>query len=245
MNNGSTDPRAIKPPLKSPASTAARNIIEAAAEAIPFAGVVTAAGRAAFPSAEEKDRDRWADELTGRVNEHDRSLCNEVMITGTTAAVAEWMARTSSTGLDEPRINLEELAAVLGVEHTASAIEEAAEELEGLGLVELSHHLGGAILRPCWPLFAVLDPHVKGWNVDKDARSLAAFALEMGNWLSARDLEQRSGFERRRFNPALSKLLTLFDDRLISQELQPDYSASGACLSGGTRVRLRRFINAK
>jgi len=68
------DPRAIKPPQKSPVGTAARNIIEAAAEAIPFAGMATAAGRAAFPPAEEKDRDRWAGEVTGRVNEHDKVL---------------------------------------------------------------------------------------------------------------------------------------------------------------------------
>lgn len=60
------DPRAIKPPQKSPVGTAARNIIEAAAEAIPFAGIATAAGRAAFPPAEDKDRDRWAGEVTGR-----------------------------------------------------------------------------------------------------------------------------------------------------------------------------------
>lgn len=236
------DPRAIKPPEKRPVSTAARDIIEAAAEAIPFAGIVTAAGRNAFPPAEEKDRERWAGEITGRVNEHDKALRNEVTITGTTAALAAWMANTSLDGLHEPHVDLEEVAAALGAEHTASAIEEAAEELEGFGLVELNRYMGGAIVRPRWLLFAALDPHVKGWDVDADARALAALALEIGESVSAAEMEQRSGFERRRFNPAFSKLLTMFDPGLVSQELQPDYPANYAYANGGTRARLRRFL---
>lgn len=239
------DPRAIKPPQKSPVATTARNMIEAAAEAIPFAGVATAAGRAAFPPAEEKDRDRWAGEVTGRVNEHDRALRNEVTITGTTAALAAWMASTSPDGLHEPHVDLEEVAAALGAEHAASAIEEAAEELEGFGLLSLSAYIGGAIIKPTWRLFAALDPHVKGWNVEADARALAVLALDMGESFAAADLEQRSVFERRRFNPALSKLLTMFDPNLVSGEIQPDYPAAYAYLSGGTRARLRRFIAAE
>jgi hypothetical protein len=239
------DPRAIKPPQKSPVGTAARNIIEAAAEAIPFAGIATAAGRAAFPPAEEKDRDRWAGEVTGRINEHDKVLRPTVIISGTTAVLAEWMASTSTDGLYEPHVDLEEAATALSAEHTLSAVEEAAEELEGFGLVELSRYMGGAILRPRWTLFAALDPHVKGWDVEEDARALAVLALEMGDGLSAHDLEQRSGLERRRYNPALSKLLTMFDPGLVSQELQPDYPASHAHLSGGARARLRRFINGE
>lgn len=239
------DPRAIKPPQKSPATTAARNMIEAAAEAIPFAGIATAAGRAAFPPAEEKERDRWAGELTGRVNEHDRALRNEVTITGTTAALAAWMASTSSDGLHEPHVDLDEVALALGAEHTPAAIEEAAEELEGFGLVSLSRYIGGGIVQPTWRLFAALDPHVKGWNVEADARALAMLALEMGESFAASEMEARSGLERRRFNPALSKLLTMFDPNLVSQELQPDYPAGYAYVTGGTRARLRRFIAAE
>lgn len=239
------DPRAIKPPQKCPGTTAARNIIEAAAEAIPFAGIATAAGRVAFPPAEEKDRDRWAGEMTGRVNEHDRALRNEVTIKGTTVALALWMASTSSDGLLEPHVDLDEVVLALGAAHTSAAIEEAAEELEGLGLVSLSRHLGGGIIQPTWRLFAAVDPHVKGWNVEADARELAALALEMGQSFIASEMEARSGMERRRFNPALSKLLTMFDPNLVSQELQPDYPAAYAYLSGGTRVRLRRFISGE
>lgn len=239
------DPRAIKPPQKSPVGTASRSIVEAIVEEVPGGSIATAIGRTAFPPAEEKDRDRWAGEVTGRVNEHDRALRNQVTITGTTAALAAWMANTSSDGLHEPHVDLEEVAAALGAEHTASAIEEAAEELEGFGLLSLSAHIGGAIIKPTRRLFEELDPHVKGWNVEADARALAVLALDMGESFAAADLEQRSGFERRRFNPALSKLLTMFDPNLVSGEIQPDYPAAYAYLSGGTRARLRRFIAAE
>lgn len=238
------DPRVIKPPQKSPVGTAGRSIVEAIVEEVPGGSIATAIGRTAFPPAEEKDRDRWAGEVTGRVNEHDRALRNEVTITGTTAALAAWMASTSPDGLHEPHVDLEEVAAALGAEHTASAIEAAAEELEGFGLLSLSAYIGGAIIKPTWRLFAALDPHVKGWNVEADARALAVLALDVGESFATADLEQRSGFERRRFNPALSKLLTMFDPNLVSGELQPDYPAAYAYLSGGARARLRRFIGA-
>lgn len=239
------DPRTIKPPQKSPAATAARNMIEAAAEAIPFVGVATALGRAVVQPAEEKDRDRWAEEVTGRVNELDRALRAEVTITGTTAALAVWIANTSQDGLHDPHIDLEEVAAALGAEHSASAIGEAAEELEGYGLLSLSRYIGGAIISPTWRLFAELDPHVKGWNVEADAKTLAVLALDMDESLAAAEVEQRSGFERRRFNPAFSKLLTMFDPNLVSDEIQPDYPAAYAYMSGGTRARLRRFVAAE
>lgn len=232
------DPRAIKPPQKSPVATTARNMIEAAAEAIPFAGVATAAGRAAFPPAEEKDRDRWAGEITGRVNEHDRALRSEVTIKGTTAALALWLCRTSTDGLHEPNMFTRDIAAALGAEHPLAAVEEAAEELRELGLVEV-----GVLsrVRPTWRLFAKVDPHAKGWNPEEDARTLAKLVLEKGN-VRAPDLEQQSGFERRRFNPALSFLLTFFDPNYISKEVQPHYPTIHAHLSPGARLRLRRFI---
>jgi hypothetical protein len=50
----------------------------------------------------------------------------------------------------------------------------------------------------------------------------------MGGSFAAADLEQPSGFERRRFNPALSRLLTMFDRDLVSGEVQPYYPAAYA-----------------
>jgi hypothetical protein len=243
------DPRAIKPPEKHPVRTGLRDVAEAAAQAVPVVGpllgVASALAKTTLPKAEEKKRDRWTEEVTERVNEHDRTLRPTVTITGTTAALAVWMANTSSDGLHEPHVDLDEVAAALGAEHTPSAIEEAAEELAGFDLLSLSRYIGGAIIQPTRKLFEQLDPHVKGWNVDADARALAALALDIGESFAAADLEQRSGFERRRFNPAVSKLLTMFDPNLVSGEIQPDYAAAYAYLTGGTRARLRRFIAAE
>lgn len=235
------EPREIKPPQKRPVSTATRNMVEAAVEAVPFAGVATALSRAAFPPAEEKDRDRWAGEVTSRVNEIDKALRSEVIITGTTAALAEWLVRASPDGLYEPHVTMEQAAEALGDEHLVQAVDEAAEELEGYRLVRLSRYMGGATIRPEWRLFAALDPQVKNWDVEADARTLAVLVVVEKSF-SAAELERRSGFERRRFNPALSKLLTMFDPNMVSKEIQPHYPTSYAHVTGGTRARLRRFI---
>lgn len=242
---GEDNPRAIKPPQRSPVGTASRGIVEAIVEEVPGGSIATAIGRTAFPPSEEKDRDRWAGEVTGRINEHDRVLRNEVTITGTTAALAVWMASTSSDGLHEPEVDLDEAAIALGAEHTPSATADAARELEEFGLLSVSPYIGGAIIKPTWQLFAALDPQVKGWNVEADARALARLVLDMGESFAAAELEQQGGFERRRFNPALSKLLTMFDAALVSRELQPHYPAGYAFVRGGTRARLQRFIKGE
>ena len=81
-----------------------------------------------------------------------------------------------------------------------------------------------------------------GWNVDIDVVVLAKLCIDENESIVAADLERRSGFERRRFNPAMSKLLEFFDYNDISQEIQPDYPAAYVWLSGATRARLRRLI---
>ena len=242
-----SDPREIKPPEKHPKATAARSVVEAIVEELPGGSIATALGRTAFPPAEEKERDRWAGEVTDRVNEHDRALRGSytVEIAGTTRAVAEWMARTSTDGLHEPEVLLEEAAAALGAQHPLAEVEEAAEELEGYGLVRLTRFHGGPLLSPTQLLFSALDPLVKGWKVEDDARTLAGIVLDMGESFSAHELEKRSGFERRRFNPALSKLLTMCDPDMVSDTIQPDYPAASAFVTPGTRVRLRRFVKGE
>ncbi|WP_431269787.1 hypothetical protein [Dankookia sp. P2] len=183
--------------------------------------------------------------MTDRVNEHNRKLHPTATISGTAAALAEWMARTSSDGLHEPYADLDEVAAALGPDHSLSDIENAAEELSSYGLLDFSRYIGGGAVKPGWRLFAVVDPHEKGWILEQDARTLASIVLDVQDSFSASELEQRSGFERRRFNPAFSRLLTLFDPESVINEIQPNYPATCAYLSGGTRARLRRFVKGE
>ncbi|MFC7473399.1 hypothetical protein ACFQS7_03480 [Dankookia sp. GCM10030260] len=177
------DPRAIEPPQKSPVGMAVRTTTEAAVEV--------------------KDRDGWAGEVTGRAKARDRVLRPTVTMSGTTAGLGEWVVRTSTDGLHEPHVDLEGAAAALGAEHPLSAVEEAAEGLEGFGVIEPSRYIGGAILRPGWTVFTAFDPQVKDWDVEKHARALAVLAVQMREELSAHDMEQRRGSERRRFDPPL------------------------------------------
>lgn len=237
---------AIKSPQKRPVATAARDVAEAAAQAIPVVGpllgIASALAKTTLPPPEARDRERWEGEVTGRVNEHSRVLQRHaVEISGTTLALAEWMVRTSSDGLHEPHVMVGEVASALGSDHPAALVMEAAEELESYGLLSLTRFIGGdGLIQPRSRLFVELDPHVSGSNVEADARALAALALEADEDVSFADLEAKSGFERRRFNPAASMLLSMFD-------VQPEwpshegYPAAYAYLTGGTRARLRRF----
>lgn len=155
------------------------------------------------------------------------------------------MANESSDGLYEPDVELEAVAVALGPDHSRSSIEDAVEELALLGLVALIRHSGGAIIQPRAPLFEQIDPHAKVWKPREDARALAALALEMGESFQSEELEAQSGFERRRFNPALSVLLDQLDPADVDGTIQPDYAAPYAYLSSGARVRLRRFIKGE
>jgi hypothetical protein len=210
-------------------------------EIVPGGGIATALGRAAVPPREEVERDRWTGEITARVNEHDRALRPTLTIEGTSAALALWLVRESRDGLRDPHLGLDDLMAGLGADHPKQKIREAAEELEAYGLAHLTKYIGGMHVRPTALLFEKLDPQIKGWNPEDDARVLARMAVEAED-IRLRDLEERSGFERRRFNPAASILLSMFDPKDVSGELQPDYPAGYAFLSGGTRAKLRRFV---
>lgn len=75
---GEYDPRQIKPPEKHPVKKGFRDVAEAAAQAVPVVGplfgMASALGKTTLPNPEERDRGRWEDEVTQRVNEHDAAL---------------------------------------------------------------------------------------------------------------------------------------------------------------------------
>lgn len=238
-------PREIQPPKKFPVSTTARNLLEAAAESIPLGGIATVVIKAAFPPNEDKDRDRWAGELTGRVNELDQQLNSSITIEGLPAQLARWMTKTSKDGLYDPDQPISEILPHLGLDLSLESIDEAAEELAEYGLIELVRDFGDSIIQPKLALFINLDPEIKGWDPIADSKVLARLALVQAEGVGASELEMQSGFEHRRFNPAFSYLLGFFDQDLISQELEPDYQAGFAHLSSGARRRLRRFIGDK
>lgn len=121
-------------------------------------------------------------------------------------------------------------------------IEETLCELAALGLVRLHHAIGR---RPYASLtqefYAQLDHQVMGWNTIDDAVQIACFMLDFDTG-NAPVLHEKTGWTKRRFNPAFAMLLNLFADGVVSRSMQPDYPSRGVLLTPEGRVALRRFI---
>lgn len=83
----------------------------------------------------------------------------------------------------------------------------AADELDELGWVKLHLHVGmGKVgfgrISPTPLLFFNMDPHVKGWNPEADARNLAAFLVNHGDDLVAlSEADKELQWGPRRINP--------------------------------------------
>lgn len=243
----------IEAPTKVPARKLARDVTEALVDGVPFAGpVLTAVLRNTHPPVEEKDRERWEGEVTqetnrlsGTVDEHDRLLRPQVeTITGLAATLAAFLVQMPHDGLPRSYM-LNKMAPEVPGAPTPSALIEAADELSMLSLVEVKRYLGGgASVRSVAALFEQLDPQIMGWNPMEDAQRLAALLLEDESRCAVARLHAASGWEKRRFNPAMQHLLRFFESGHISGEIQPDYPTNQILLIGASKVRLRRFAGA-
>ena len=88
----------------------------------------------------------------------------------------------------------------------------AADELDERGWAKRHLYLGmGKVgfgwISPTALLFFNLDPHVKGWNPEEDARALASALVNTGgDIVSLSEADQMLGWGPRRFNPAAQYL---------------------------------------
>ncbi len=106
----------------------------------------------------------------------------------------------------------------------------------------MTRYLGRqASVRPTPDLFEQLDPQIMGWSPMEDARHLALLLLDDESRSTVARLHVASGWEKRRFNPAMQHLLRFFEAGQISRELQSDYPTSHVLVSGAPKARLRRF----
>jgi len=233
---------AIVPPKKHPVRKVVRGATVFVIGLVPYVGAPLAAAVNTIPSLEERELEQWFEDATKLLNSHERQLRKEIVLTGTTAALAEWLVRTSANGLNDPRIDFEEISSALGAEHPVRAVSDAAHELQDYGLAKVSPHWGGGLVSPTWRLFAELDLPLMGWNTKDDAVVLAEIALRSDQSFSLRDLEAQSGIvPRRRFNPAASMILSCFEERELSQEIQAEYPTTQAFFFGSSRSKLKRI----
>jgi hypothetical protein len=69
--------------------------------------------------------------------------------------------------------------------------------------------------------------------------------IEDSNMGHAPNLHFKSGWEKRRFNPAFRYLLPLFADGRVRRVIQPDYPSLGVVIAAEDRAALRRFVASR
>ena len=240
----------ITPPAPREWRLSARAAIEALAQATPLTGGLVTIYRYTHPSQFDREIETWRTEISTQVNDHtaaiaalEAALRPKLRITEQAVALGVWIAQASPTGLGHPAIGIDTLDGAF-VDMKREDLLEAVVELEALGMLDVVRALGGVRqVRPLPPLFVAFDGAALGYDTIGDAVNLAEMLLSDPN-LARRvsRLEERAGLPRRRFNPALAKLLPMMMPGLISKEVQANYPTSGFVVEETARFRLRQFV---
>lgn len=121
---------------------------------------------------------------------------------------------------------------------------EAMAELEADGFGSLSRFSGQRLplFQPTNDLYVTFDPLASGHDPMADAVTLAETALAGDGSINVGDFHTASGWERRRFNPALTVLVSQIGDGRVSRSLCAEYPTRWFRLLAEDRVALKRFI---
>jgi hypothetical protein len=205
-------------------------VAKAAVELFPGGGFITNVLQVTIPPKSEMNREAWQEAISQRTNQntdrldkHERLINPTTTLTGTAAQLSEALAKACPDGLRYEEFNLDALCGLLS-EADRQDIEDATADLEALGLVEREHFIGKYWhIRLTPDFYLQLDHQIMGWDNKADAVTAARLLLEKDASGAASDLHRRTGWEKRRFNPAFRIVMRRFPPGRISRELQPDY----------------------
>ncbi|UAJ11053.1 hypothetical protein [Polymorphobacter megasporae] len=124
-----------------------------------------------------------------------------------------------------------------------SSIGLALAELKAAGFVVLTPLMGPSLPRilTTYELFAATDAAITGQDPTSDAALLAAMLADDPELGHVPALEARSGWTRRRLNPALGLLLPLFHSGRKRETVQNMYPTLGFLIGNDEILKLRRF----
>ena len=156
--------------------------------------------------------------------------------------LGRWMAEQCTDGLRG--LFGDEIAEQFPDEHRRS-LGVALAELEAEGMVTLSHLIGSKLprVRTTVELFVACDAAITGNDPVEDSVILARMLIEnpdLGG--RASDLEEATGWERRRFNPAFALVIPNIADGRVRKVIQNDYPSMGVLIAGGDLVQLRQYV---
>lgn len=157
--------------------------------------------------------------------------------------VGTWMAAQCENGL--PKSFGDDLASAFP-QSPKNDLREALAELAEDGYVDLHHVIGPALprvrVRP--ELLFEFNFVAYGTSPEDDAQHLASLLLNNETMGQISKLHSATGWEYRRFNPALLYLLQHFDEGRYSQELQNEYATRYLIIGPTERMRLKRMLKA-
>lgn len=242
----------IAPPKENSDRALLRAFLEAGAQFFPVTAALTRLYQTSHPSQFQRELEQWrtdvsdaANRLAARLDALEQAHHPTLTLSEDADTLARWLVATSERGLEE-FVEAEAVLAALP-DWTVRRLQDVAAELKLAGLATTSATLGHPVrlVTPTAMLFALFDPVVVGASPQTDAVELARLILELDpSQVSSAEFAGRLGWEPRRFNPALSLLLTLVPDRQVRKVLQPTWVTAGFIVSAETRVQLRRLVSS-
>jgi hypothetical protein len=239
----------VKLPEENVSAEAIRAVLEATAQLMPPVAFVATLLNFINPSEKERLLTEWRAEVTNAVNDHDAAIRRleakvtpRLKVSKLAVAVAYWLAKENKDGLRHLFTFEDIVAAFAGV--SKADLEEACFELKSLGLVSCTAAMGYAVrtVQPHYDLYWTFDPIVHKTNPQADAVELAKLMLEDSKLESIRLLDERSGWPRRRLNPAVAYVMQFVDDRRTRKSIQNEYPTLGFAMTSEDRFKLKRFV---
>ncbi|MEQ8829851.1 MAG: hypothetical protein RLW87_08590 [Alphaproteobacteria bacterium] len=248
MSDENEDEKRIEPPKANKKRALARTVAEGVAGLAPGGGIATGILRVTHPTKAEQDRETWeqvvserTNEHSDRLDEHEAQLSHKETISGVTAQLIAALAKDCPDGLGHEFYDLDRLSGLL-LDEDRQELEDAAFELEALGLVDFHRSINGPWRLSLSPdFYEQVDHQVMDWATEEDAIALARLMLELDTG-NAPTLHEKTGWPKRRFNPALRYLLPLFPEGRVRRVIQPDYVTMGVALAPEDKAALRRLV---
>ncbi len=153
-----------------------------------------------------------------------------------------WVASHCQDGM---RQHIEEDKVVVAFENVSVRdLAEAMAELEadGFGTTTLFSGMQLPLFRPTNELYVTFDPIVSGHDPMMDAIELASNALAGDDSVGVADMHAASGWSYRRFNPALTILISHIGSGRVSRTICSEYPTTSFHLAAEDRVALKRFV---
>jgi len=230
----------ITTPKEAKSEAITRAIIGGVIESVPGGSVVTGIGRVIKPSQAEINTNKWQEDISARVNEHEKAIVPSERIYGLNAVLISELIKQCPNGMAEKSYDLAELC-VMFPDVERKEIENAVHDLKLLGLLRTRDWIGGWAARLSPSSYEQIDRQIMNWDTRSDALTIAKLMIQKNNG-DAKILHESIGWSFRRFNPSFAFLLSLFPEGRVSREIQPDYPSLYVCLMPDDYATLRRFV---